>query len=49
MDIVPALFDETLDLPQVEARKHGFAVDATAKGYEDIDALQRRIFEGLLK
>jgi hypothetical protein len=49
VDIVRALFDETLDFGKSKLEGTASAVDATANGYEDIDALQRRIFEGLLK
>ncbi|SEQ83806.1 MULTISPECIES: hypothetical protein [Lentzea] len=49
VDVVRALFDETLDFGKSKLEGTATAVDATAKTYEDIDALQRRIFEGLLK
>jgi hypothetical protein len=49
VDVVRALFDESLDFGKSKLEGTATAVDATAKVYEDIDAVQRRIFDGLLK
>ncbi|MGI5504303.1 hypothetical protein [Lentzea sp. CA-135723] len=49
VDVVRALFDETLDFGRSKLEGTATAVDATAKTYDDIDALQRRILDGLLK
>ena len=49
VDIVRALFDESLDFGKSKLEGAAAAVDTSAKIYEDIDAAQRRIFDGLLK
>ncbi len=49
VDIVRALFDETLDFGKSKLEGASSGVDATAAVYEQIDARQRSIFEGLLK
>jgi hypothetical protein len=49
VDVVRALFDESLDFGKSKLEGTAAAVDATAKVYDDIDAVQRRIFDGLLK
>jgi hypothetical protein len=49
VDVVRALFDESLDFGKSKLEGAATAVDATAKVYDDIDAAQRRIFDGLLK
>ncbi|WP_439661994.1 hypothetical protein ACSHWB_11280 [Lentzea sp. HUAS TT2] len=49
VDIVRALFDESLDFGKSKLEGAAAAVDTSAKVYEDIDAAQRRMFDGLLK
>lgn len=49
VDIVRGLFDESLDFGKSKLEGTASGMDATAAVYEQIDAYQRRIFEGLLK
>ena len=49
VDIVRALFDETLDFGKSKLEGTATAVDATATVYEAVDRAQMSIFEGLLK
>src|SRR5690349_23578820 len=49
VDIVRALFDETLDFGKSKLEGASAAVDSTAQVYEAVDHAQRTIFEGLLK
>ena len=49
VDVVRALFDETLDYGKSKLEGTASAVDATAQVYEDVDRAQMAIFGGLLK
>jgi hypothetical protein len=49
VDVVRALFDETLDFGKSKLEGTATAVDATAQVYEDVDRAQMTIFGGLLK
>ncbi len=49
VDVVRALFDETLDFGKSKLEGTASAVDATAKVYEDVDRAQMTIFNGILK
>ncbi|MFD9699312.1 hypothetical protein [Lentzea sp. NPDC059081] len=49
VDIVRALFDETLDFGKTKLEGTAAAIDTTAKVYEDVDRAQMTIFNGLLK
>lgn len=49
VDVVRALFDETLDYGKSKLEGTASAVDATAQVYEDVDRAQMVIFGGLLK
>ncbi|HUQ58047.1 hypothetical protein [Lentzea sp.] len=49
VDVVRALFDETLDFGKSKLEGTASAVEATAKVYEDVDRAQMTIFNGILK
>jgi hypothetical protein len=49
VDVVRALFDETLDYGKSKLEGTASAVDATAEVYEAVDRAQMAIFGGLLK
>lgn len=49
VDVVRALFDETLDYGKSKLEGTATAVDATAEVYEAVDRAQMTIFGGLLK
>ena len=49
VDVVRALFDETLDFGKSKLEGTASAVDSTAHAYETVDRLQATIFDGILK
>ena len=49
VDIVRALFDETLDFGKSKLEGTASAVDSTAAVYEAVDRAQVAIFNGILK
>lgn len=49
VDIVRALFDETLDFGKSKLEGAASAVDSTAQVYEAVDRAQMAIFDGILK
>ncbi len=49
VDLVQALFDETLDFGKSKLEGTATAMDSTAALYESVDRAQRAIFDGLLK
>lgn len=49
VDVVRALFDETLDFGKSKLEGSASAVEATAKVYEDVDRAQMTMFNGILK
>ena len=49
VDIVRALFDETLDFGKSKLEGTASAVESTAHTYETVDRLQATIFNGILK
>ncbi|ANZ37489.1 hypothetical protein BBK82_16965 [Lentzea guizhouensis] len=49
VDLVRALFDETLDFGKSKLEGTATGVEATAAVYEKVELAQQKIFEGLLR
>ncbi|SDF63194.1 hypothetical protein SAMN05216553_102419 [Lentzea fradiae] len=49
VDVVRALFDETLDFGKSKLEGTASAVEATAQNYEDVEKAQMAIFNGILR
>lgn len=49
VDVVRALFDETLDFGKSKLEGTADAVDATAKVYEDVEKAQMALFNRILR
>lgn len=49
VDLVRALFDETLDFGKSKLEGAASAIDATADDYEKLELAQKAIFDGILR